>query len=71
MTGTYCKNPSLDHADTPWKELLPVHKLSPHKQMYYGAEDIIDIGPITHFRVVIAPDGGISRIRMYGNKEVK
>jgi allantoicase len=47
-----------------WDELLPPKKLSAdsiHKFM-----DISPLGPVTHVRVNIFPDGGLSRLRLFG-----
>lgn len=48
-----------------WKELLPKSKLEAD-QVHSFNKSLIDIGPITHLRVNIYPDGGISRIRVMG-----
>lgn len=49
-----------------WEELLPKQKLqADHNHRF---EDVInDIGPVTHVRLNIIPDGGISRLRLFGN----
>jgi ureidoglycolate hydrolase len=49
-----------------WKELLSQHPLKPHLQHYFEKE-IKDVGPITHVRAIIYPDGGVSRIRLNGH----
>ncbi len=51
---------------TPWQSLLPVQKLSAHREHCYGDDVIAGIGPVTHVRVTMAPDGGISRLRLWG-----
>jgi len=51
--------------NAPWKEILPKTKLHPHKQHYFEKE-LIDVGAITHIRLNIFPDGGVSRFRAYG-----
>ncbi|SEF92039.1 allantoicase [Vibrio hangzhouensis] len=50
-----------------WKELLPSQKLSAHNIHEFVAE-VNDIGPVTHVRLNIFPDGGISRLRLFGTK---
>lgn len=53
----------------PWKELLPRQKLSGHTRHYYTAEDMKKCGVITHVRICIAPDGGVSRMRLWGYRK--
>ncbi len=47
-----------------WKELLPETKLSPHKRHFFTK--LKKVGPATHVRLNIYPDGGISRLRVWG-----
>lgn len=55
---------------TPWKSLLPVKKLSAHKQHYYEGNELSNCGIISHVRLSMAPDGGISRMRLWGYKQL-
>lgn len=48
-----------------WKELLPARKLGPDAEHAFR-EDLVDIGPVTHVRFNIFPDGGVSRLRLFG-----
>jgi allantoicase len=48
-----------------WRELLPAQKLSADNIHNYQ-EQVNALGDITHIRVNIYPDGGISRVRMFG-----
>lgn len=48
-----------------WKTLLPEQKLSMDAIHRFEAE-IQNIGPISHVRLNIIPDGGISRLRLFG-----
>lgn len=48
-----------------WPVLLPEHKLGPDRQHFY-ADELQDAGPVTHVRLSIFPDGGVSRLRLYG-----
>ncbi|KLV10387.1 allantoicase [Photobacterium ganghwense] len=50
-----------------WRELLPSQKLSAH-EIHEFSNEINDIGPVTHVRLNIFPDGGISRLRLFGTK---
>ena len=49
-----------------WQPLLQSSKLKPHFQHLYSGDDINKNGVITHIRVNMYPDGGISRIRVNG-----
>jgi allantoicase len=48
-----------------WKMLLPQQKLSADHIHEYISE-LNDIGPVTHIRLNIFPDGGVSRLRILG-----
>jgi allantoicase len=48
-----------------WQTLLPESKLSMDKQHYFEAE-LADLGPVSHVRLSIYPDGGVSRLRVFG-----
>ncbi len=58
------ENPDLDAL--PWQELLPRQKLSADSQHFFDMSTIEDIGPITFVRMNIYPDGGVSRLRLWG-----
>jgi allantoicase len=48
-----------------WQTLLPESKLSMDKQHYFDSE-LEDLGPVSHVRMSIYPDGGVSRLRVFG-----
>lgn len=48
-----------------WKELLKKTSLTGHKENVFKNE-LTDIGSITHVRLNIFPDGGVSRLRLFG-----
>lgn len=50
-----------------WPELLPRQKLKADHIHEYKAE-VQTIGPVTHVRLAMFPDGGISRLRLFGHK---
>jgi allantoicase len=52
-------------ANLPWKEILPRTKLKAHTRQFFEKE-IRSIGPATHVRFNIYPDGGVSRLRIFG-----
>ena len=51
-----------------WRELLPDTKLQAHT-LHEFAGEIRDCGVVTHVRFNISPDGGVSRLRLYGRIE--
>lgn len=48
-----------------WQELLPSQKLEMHQEHVF-TEQLADLGPVTHIRLNIFPDGGVSRLRLLG-----
>jgi len=48
-----------------WNEVLPRTVLAADQQHFFERE-IRDLGPVTHARLNIFPDGGVSRLRIYG-----
>lgn len=48
-----------------WRELLPAQKLQMHQEHSFQAQ-IKPLGPITHIRLNVFPDGGVSRLRVLG-----
>jgi allantoicase len=49
-----------------WQLLLPELKLSADRQHYFDGE-LLHENKITHIRFNIFPDGGVSRLRLFGN----
>ncbi len=56
---------ALNWPDISWDRILNEHKLQAHKQHNFE-EEILSEGPYTHVRLNIYPDGGVSRLRVYG-----
>ncbi len=52
-----------------WPELLPAQKLSADAIHHFDAEALAALGPVTHVRFNIHPDGGVSRLRVFGRVE--
>ncbi|MFN2453374.1 MAG: allantoicase [Pyrinomonadaceae bacterium] len=48
-----------------WRELLPDTRLQAHT-LHVFADELADCGAVTHARFNIYPDGGVSRLRLYG-----
>jgi allantoicase len=52
-------------ASLPWREVLPRTRLQAHTRHFYE-EELKESGALTHVRFNIYPDGGVSRLRIYG-----
>jgi allantoicase len=55
----------LESASAEWPVLLPESKLEMDKQHLF-TDALQDVGAVSHVRLNIFPDGGISRVRLYG-----
>mmetsp|Transcript_22271 Transcript_22271/g.39448 ORF Transcript_22271/g.39448 Transcript_22271/m.39448 type:complete len:390 (+) Transcript_22271:124-1293(+) len=53
-----------NQAKLKWKTVLPRTKLSAHVQARFPLK--VPVGPVTHIRLTIFPDGGVSRLRLFG-----
>ena len=62
--GAYASVPS---EATEWTMLLPVTKLSASSRHFFRGE-IAARGPFTHVRLDVFPDGGVSRLRIWGTR---
>lgn len=49
-----------------WPELLGEQKTEMDTQHFYSGEQIRPLGPVTHVRLNMFPDGGVSRLRIWG-----
>ena len=54
--------------DLNWRSALPRTKLQAHTRHHFQNE-IDDVGVVSHVRFNIFPDGGVSRLRVYGRVE--
>ncbi|KAJ8270992.1 hypothetical protein GJAV_G00121560 [Gymnothorax javanicus] len=52
-----------------WQILLPPQKLKAHHIHLFTEEALEQTKVVTHVRLVIAPDGGVSRLRLWGRPE--
>lgn len=48
-----------------WRTLLPESKLQADRRHVFR-DDVAALGPVTHVRLNIFPDGGVSRLRLHG-----
>jgi allantoicase len=49
-----------------WQEILPPVELGPDQKHVFEME-LLDVGRVSHVRLDIYPDGGVSRLRLYGD----
>jgi allantoicase len=57
---------SLTDLSVPWNNVLARTKLQAHTRHYFDQE-LLDAGVVSHLRFNIFPDGGVSRLRVYGS----
>jgi allantoicase len=55
----------LASASETWDTLLPESKLEADRQHIFS-DELKSLGPVSHLRMSIFPDGGVSRLRVYG-----
>ncbi len=63
--ANFANNEDARNDSDQWRTLLPESKLSMDQQHFFESE-LQATGTITHARVAIFPDGGISRLRLFG-----
>jgi len=56
---------SLTELTVPWNNVLVRTKLQAHTRHYFD-QQLVDAGVVSHLRFNIFPDGGVSRLRVYG-----
>ncbi|GIL02572.1 MAG: putative allantoicase [Alphaproteobacteria bacterium] len=54
-------------ASEEWQPILPRHKLHMDQVHEFVSQVAGGVGPVTHVRFAIHPDGGISRLRLFGS----
>jgi allantoicase len=57
------------HGET-WTDLLPRTKLQAHTRHFF-IDELATGGPFTHLRINVYPDGGVSRLRVWGRATVE
>jgi allantoicase len=68
IDGCHSPDTAIDTLSWPnakWMEILPKTKLQAHTQHVFEKE-LKEAGPVTHVRLSIYPDGGVSRLRVLG-----
>ena len=69
--GVYAPNATLTELSSPrlpWREIVPRTKLRAHEERFFR-DEIVATGPFDHVMLRIYPDGGVSRMRIYGRPE--
>ena len=51
-----------------WTDLLPRTKLQAHTRHFF-IDELVSAGPFTHLRLNVYPDGGVSRLRVWGERK--
>ena len=59
--------PEITDPRVEWKQLLPRTKLAAHTRHFFEKE-LAEIGPVSHVRLNIYPDGGVGRLRVWGKR---
>jgi allantoicase len=78
--GNYPDRCSIESIDAPgaritelvasnrWAPVLPETKLGAHRRHFFRGELRAPAAPATHLRLNIYPDGGVSRVRIWGTR---
>jgi len=61
----FSSDADVSNSSPEWQTLLAESKLKMDQQHYFD-EELEDVGRVSHVRVSIYPDGGISRVRLFG-----
>jgi len=66
LRGALLDDPSPDpETTTKWPEIMPPVALGPD-QFHSFEREIRNVGPVSHVRFDIFPDGGVARLRLFG-----
>lgn len=58
-------NDALEASSKHWPLLLPEQQMKPDAQHRFR-DELVRLGPISHVRMNLHPDGGVSRLRLFG-----
>lgn len=61
----FANDDDVTNSSPEWQTLLPESRLKMDQQHYFD-EELVDTGVVSHVRISIYPDGGISRVRLFG-----
>lgn len=63
--ATFESGADATHDSGRWQTLLAESRVSMDKKHYFE-DELATLGPVTHVRLSIYPDGGVSRLRLFG-----
>lgn len=67
LEGCLAENATLDAlASASWSVILPQTKLSANTRHFFSRKQLRPVGAVSHVRLNIVPDGGVSRLRSHG-----
>lgn len=66
IEGIYSNECPSKVDDQKWKSVLNYTKLAAHKEHEYNFNELKNNGPFNFIKITMAPDGGISRLRILG-----
>jgi allantoicase len=61
---------TLEAGSASWPLLLPEQPLQPDSEHFFSL-DGRSVGPVSHVRLDIFPDGGIGRLRLFGRPSLE
>ena len=68
LDGCFAPNSSSEALQAAsWIPVLPETKMAANKRHFFAGKQIQHAGPFSHVRLNMFPDGGISRLRVYGS----
>lgn len=70
LSDTELTSGEISEQSSRWQELLPEQKLEMDVEQHF-TDQIKPLGPVSHIRLNIFPDGGVSRLRLIGTIATK
>ena len=71
LEATVTQRDDITAEDIEWQPLLPSIKLKAHTEHYFQQEILDSSSAFTHVRLNIFPDGGVSRMRIFGYPQLE
>jgi allantoicase len=65
-----CSIEARDGESGEWRALLPESRTQPHTRHFFESE-LRSVGRVTHLRLNVFPDGGVARLRAWGEPDVQ
>jgi allantoicase len=67
LEGCLAPGASVERLHTAvWSTILPETRLSANKRHFFSGKQLQPVGAVSHVRLNIFPDGGVSRLRVHG-----